>query len=68
MNRIEYAELLEEIESKLTEAGGTFQDMFGVKSEEEMKEVRYIAAIAMVTADRLYSRATQADFDSTKNA
>lgn len=67
MNRFDYTTILKEIKNELTEPGGTFEDMFGKKSEKELEEACYIAAIALTAADRLYSNITKNDFDSIKN-
>lgn len=68
MNRADYAAVLKEVEGELTEQNGTFMDMFGKKSEKELKEALYIAAIALMAADRLYSNITKQEFDSIKDA
>ena len=68
MNRADFREIMTEIENELTEPGGTFEDIFGKKTEKELQEMRYIAAIALYAADRLYSNVTKNEFDSFRNA
>ncbi|MBE6559787.1 MAG: hypothetical protein E7662_01575 [Ruminococcaceae bacterium] len=62
MNRLDYQMLLDDIMKELSAPRGTFQDMFGKKSEEELKEIRFIAAVALSAADRYYARLTKMDF------
>lgn len=59
MNRADYMSLLDEIMHELKEENGTFSDTFGVKTEEELAELRCVAAIALMAADRYYSRQTK---------
>lgn len=56
MNRADYTKLLDEIADEISEPEGTFWASFGPKTEKEMEEIRYIAAIALFAADRFYSR------------
>ncbi|MBE6658075.1 MAG: hypothetical protein E7604_06480 [Ruminococcaceae bacterium] len=59
MNRADYMSLLDEIMHELKEENGTFRDTFGAKTEEELGELRCVAAIALMAADRYYSRQTK---------
>lgn len=59
MNRADYMSLLDEIMQELKEENGTFCDTFGKKSEEELAELRCVAAIALMAADRYYARQTK---------
>ncbi|MBQ7299292.1 MAG: hypothetical protein IJW77_05565 [Clostridia bacterium] len=59
MNRSDYMSLLDEIMHELKEENGTFCDTFGKKSEEELAELRCVAAIALMAADRYYARQTK---------
>jgi len=59
MNRADYMSLLDEIMHELKEENGTFSDTFGKKSEEELAELRCVAAIALMAADRYYARQTK---------
>ncbi len=63
MNRLDYEQLLGDIMKELSAPRGTFQDTFGRKTEEELKEIRFIAAIALAAADRYYARLTRMEFD-----
>lgn len=63
MNRLDYKLLLDDIMKELSAPRGTFQDMFGKKTEEELNEIRFIAAVALSAADRYYSRLTKMDFE-----
>ncbi len=62
MNTLDYSRLLKEIMDELTEQGGTFKRMFGEKTDKEIEEMRYIAAVALVAADRYYSMLTRMDY------
>ncbi len=59
MNRADYMSLLDEIMYELKEENGTFSDTFGKKTEEELAELRCVAAIALMAADRYYARLTK---------
>ncbi len=63
MNRLDYVNLLKEIDDEIGAPKGTFQSMFGAKTKEELEEIRYIAAIALVAADRFYSNLTKTEFE-----
>lgn len=62
MNRLDYHQLLEEVEKELTMPGGNFDAMFG-HDPKTLEQARYVAAVALVAADRLYSRLTKIEFD-----
>ena len=62
MNRADYVSLLDEIMQELKEEHGTFMDTFGKKTEEELAELRCVAAIALMAADRYYARQTKVAF------
>jgi len=59
MNRADYMSLLDEIMHELKEENGTFTDTFGKKTEKELEELRCVAAIALMAADRYYARQTK---------
>ena len=59
MNRSDYMSLLDEIMHEIKEEGGTFSDMFGKKTDEELEQLRCAAAIALMAADRYYARQTR---------
>jgi hypothetical protein len=58
MNRKDYTELLADIKRELSMEGGHFDALFGTR-EDTMKQADFIAAVALVAADRLYSRITR---------
>ena len=62
MNRADYMSLLDEIMQELKEEHGTFMDTFGRKTAEELAELRCVAAIALMAADRYYSRQTKIEY------
>lgn len=63
MNRLDYTELLKEISDEISAPKGTFQSIFGLKTEKDLEEIRYIAAVALVAADRYYSNLTKLEFE-----
>lgn len=62
MNRLDYHELLDEVERELTMPGGNFDEMFG-RDPKVLEQARYVAAVALTAADRLYSRLTRQEFE-----
>lgn len=62
MNRLDYQELLKEVEHELLMPGGNFDALYG-HDPETLEQARYVAAVALVAADRLYSRLTRQEFD-----
>ncbi len=62
MNRLDYTQLLEEVKKELTMPGGNFDGLFG-RDEETLRQAELIAAVALVAADRLYSRLTKSRFE-----
>lgn len=62
MNRLDYHTLLEEIEQELKEPGGNFDAMFG-HDPKTLEQARFVAAVALMAADRLYSRLTRQEFE-----
>ena len=62
MNRLDYHQLLEEVEKELTMQGGNFEALFG-NDPKMLEQARYVAAVALVAADRFYSRLTRQEFD-----
>lgn len=63
MNRLDYTKLLKEINEEISAPKGTFQSIFGSKTEKDLEEIRYIAAVALVAADRYYSNLTKLEFE-----
>lgn len=62
MNRLDYSELLKEIENELLMPGGNFDALYG-HDPKTLEQARYVAAVALVAADRLYSRLTRQEFE-----
>lgn len=62
MNRADYTELLQDVERELTMPGGDFDALFG-HDPKTMEQARFIAAVALTAADRLYSRLTKQEFE-----
>lgn len=62
MNRLDYSELLKEIEKELLMPGGNFDALYG-HDPKTLEQARYVAAVALVAADRLYSRLTRQEFE-----
>ena len=62
MNRMDYARLLEDVEKELTMPNGNFDARYG-HDPETIEQARYIAAVALVAADRYYSQLTLQDFE-----
>jgi hypothetical protein len=62
MNRKDYTGLLADIRRELSMKGGNFDELFGT-GEETMKRADFIAAAALIAADRLYSRITKGEFE-----
>lgn len=61
MNRQDYTELLQDIERELTMPGGHFDALFG-HDPKTLEQARFVAAVALTAADRLYSRLTLQEF------
>lgn len=61
MNRADYTELLQDVERELTMPGGDFDALFG-HDPKTMEQARFVAAVALTAADRLYSRLTLQEF------
>ena len=62
MNRLDYRELLKEVEHELLMPDGNFDELYG-HDPKTMEQALYVAAVALVAADRLYSRLTQQEFE-----
>jgi hypothetical protein len=62
MNRKDYTELLADIKRELSMEGGNFDELFGT-GEDAMKRADFIAAVALIAADRLYSRISRGEFE-----
>lgn len=61
MNRLDYHQLLEEVEKELTMPGGNFEALYG-NDPKMLERARYVAAVALIAADRFYSRLTRQEF------
>ena len=62
MNRLDYQELLDEVVRELAEPGGNFDALFG-HDPKTMEQARFVAAVALMAADRFYSWLTQQEFE-----
>lgn len=62
MNRLDCHELLQEVEQELAEPGGNFDALFG-HDPKTLEQARFVAAVALAAADRLYSRLTRQEFE-----
>ena len=62
MNRLDYTQILEEVKKELTMPGGNFEGLFG-RDGDTLRQADLIAAVALVAADRLYSRLTKSRFE-----
>lgn len=62
MNRLDYHQLLEDIERELLMPGGNFDELFG-HDPKTLEQARFVAAVALTAADRLYSRLTRQEFE-----
>lgn len=49
MNRLDYQELLQEVEHELSEPGGNFDALFG-HDPKTMEQARFAAAVALIRA------------------
>jgi hypothetical protein len=66
MNRLDYTELMADINKEIDAPKGTFQSLFG-SYEKAIEQAKYIAAVALIAADRLYSKMTKLDFEIREN-
>ena len=62
MNRLDFTELLKEVENELLMPGGNFNALYG-HDPKQLEQARYVAAVALVAADRFYSRLTRQEFE-----
>lgn len=62
MNRLDYHQLLQEVEKELLMPGGNFEALYG-NDPKALEQARYVAAVALVAADRLYARLSRMEFD-----
>ncbi len=62
MNRLDYQELLADVERELLMPGGNFDALDG-HDPKTLEQARFVAAVALVAADRLYSRLTRQEFE-----
>lgn len=62
MNRLDYTQLMAEVEKELTMPGGNFEAMFG-NDKKTLAQAKLAAAVALTAADRLYSRISLQEFE-----
>ena len=63
MNGKDFDVIMKSIHKELSEPNGVFQRYFGKKTEEELEEMKMVAGIALMAADRYYSRQTELEFE-----
>ena len=62
MNRLDYQELMEDVQRELTMPGGNFDALFG-HDPKTLEAARFAAAVALIAADRLYACITRREFE-----
>lgn len=62
MNRLDYSELMKEVERELLMPGGNFDTMYG-HDPKMLEQARFVTAVALTAVDRFYSRLTKQEFD-----
>ena len=62
MNRLDHQQLMEDVERELTMPGGVFDALYG-HDPKTLEQARFIAAVALTAADRLYSKLTRQQFE-----
>ena len=54
MNGKDFDLIMKSIHKEISEPNGVFQRYFGKKTEEELEEMKLVAGIALMAADRYY--------------
>jgi len=62
MNGKDFDRIMATIRRELEEPNGVFQRRFGSKTPEQLEELEYIAAVALMAADRHYAYRTEQAF------
>ncbi len=63
MNGKDFDIIMKSIQKKLAEPNGVFQRRFGSKTPEQLEELQELAGIALMAADRYFSRQTELEFE-----
>lgn len=63
MNGKDFDMIMKSIHKELSEPNGVFQRYFGQKTKEELEELKMVAGVALMAADRYYSRQTEMAFE-----
>ena len=63
MNGKDFDLIMKSIHKEISEPNGVFLRYFGKKTEEELEEMKIVAGIALMAADRYYSRRTEQEFE-----
>lgn len=63
MNGKDFDIIMRSIQKELAEPNGVFQRRFGSKTPEQLEELQELAGIALMAADRYFSRQTELEFE-----
>ena len=63
MNGKDFDIIMKSIQKELAEPNGVFQRCFGSKTPEQLEELQELAGIALMAADRYFSRQTELEFE-----
>jgi len=63
MNGKDFDIIMKSIQKELSEPNGVFQRRFGSKTPEQLEELQELAGIALMAADRYFSRQTELEFE-----
>lgn len=63
MNGKDFDMIMKSIRKELAEPNGVFQRRFGSKTPEQLEELQELAGIALMAADRYFSRQTELEFE-----
>lgn len=63
MNGKDFDIVMKAIHKEMAEPNGVFQRRFGSKTPEQLAELQEIVGIALMAADRYFSRQTELEFD-----
>ena len=63
MNGKDFDIIMKSIQKELAEPNGVFQRRFGSKTSEQLEELQELAGIALMAADRYFSRQTELEFE-----
>ncbi len=63
MNGKDFEIIMQSIQKELAEPNGVFQRRFGSKTPEQLEEMQEIVGLALMAADRYFSRQTELEFE-----